>query len=65
MKKWLPALLLAAAFITSLYVGATQIDDFWSALINPGSNEILWQIRFPRVTRCGNCWRSARCLPGY
>jgi iron complex transport system permease protein len=50
MKKWLPALLLAAAFITSLYVGATQIDDFWSALINPGSNEILWQIRFPRVT---------------
>jgi iron complex transport system permease protein len=50
MKKWLPALLLAAAFITSLYVGGTQIDDFWSALINPGSNEILWQIRFPRVT---------------
>jgi iron complex transport system permease protein len=50
MKKWLPALLLAAAFITSLYVGATQIDDFWSALINPDSNEILWQIRFPRVT---------------
>jgi iron complex transport system permease protein len=50
MKKWLPALLLAAAFITSLYVGATQIDDFWSALINPSSNEILWQIRFPRVT---------------
>jgi iron complex transport system permease protein len=50
MKKWLPVLLLAAAFITSLYVGATQIDDFWSALINPGSNEILWQIRFPRVT---------------
>ena len=50
MRKWLPALLLAAAFITSLYVGATQIDDFWSALINPGSNEILWQIRFPRVT---------------
>jgi iron complex transport system permease protein len=50
MKKWLPALLLAAAFMTSLYVGATQIDDFWSALINPGSNEILWQIRFPRVT---------------
>ena len=49
MKKWLPALLLATAFITSLYVGATQIDDFWSALINPGSNEILWQIRFPRV----------------
>lgn len=50
MKRWLPALLLAAAFITALYVGATMIDDFWSALMNPGSNEILWQIRIPRVT---------------
>jgi len=50
MKKWLPGILLAAAFLTSLYVGATQIDNFWSALVNPGSNEILWQIRFPRVT---------------
>jgi iron complex transport system permease protein len=50
MKKWLPASFLLAAFVLSLYVGATQIDDFWSALINPGSNEILWQIRFPRVT---------------
>ena len=50
MKKWLPALLLAAALITSLYVGATQIESFWSALFNPGSNEILWQIRFPRGT---------------
>jgi iron complex transport system permease protein len=50
MKRWLPALLLAAAFITALCVGATQIDDFWSALITPGSNEILWQIRIPRVT---------------
>jgi iron complex transport system permease protein len=50
MKKWLPASFLLAAFVVSLYVGATQIDDFWSALINPGSNEILWQIRFPRVT---------------
>jgi iron complex transport system permease protein len=50
VKKWLPAILLAAAFLTSLYVGVTQIDNFWSAVINPGSNEILWQIRFPRVT---------------
>jgi iron complex transport system permease protein len=50
MKKWLPALLLIGAFIISLYVGATQINNFWSALINPGSNEILWQIRFPRAT---------------
>lgn len=50
MKKWLPTLLLAGTFILSLYVGATQIDNFWSALIHPGSNEILWQIRVPRVT---------------
>jgi iron complex transport system permease protein len=50
VKKWLPAVLLAVAFLTSLYVGATQIDNFWSAVVNPGSNEILWQIRFPRVT---------------
>ena len=50
MKKWLPAALLIAAFVGSLYLGATQIDNFWSALFNPGSNEILWQIRFPRVT---------------
>jgi len=50
MKKWLSALLLVCAFLISLYVGATQIDNFWSALINPGSNEILWQIRLPRVT---------------
>lgn len=50
MKKWLPGVLLAAAFLISLYVGATQIDNFWSGLVNPGNNEILWQIRFPRVT---------------
>jgi iron complex transport system permease protein len=50
MKKWLPAILLIGAFVGSLYVGATQIENFWSALFNPGSNEILWQIRFPRVT---------------
>jgi iron complex transport system permease protein len=50
MKKWLPAVLLVAAFVGSLYVGATQIENFWSALFNPNTNEILWQIRFPRVT---------------
>ena len=50
MRKFLPAVLLAVAFLLSLYLGATQIDSFWSALVNPGSNEILWQIRFPRVT---------------
>lgn len=50
MKKIFPSLLLAAAFIASLYLGATQISNFWSELLNPSGNEILWQIRFPRVT---------------
>jgi iron complex transport system permease protein len=50
MKKWLPAVLLVGAFVGSLYLGATEIENFWSALFNPGANEILWQIRFPRVT---------------
>jgi iron complex transport system permease protein len=50
MRKLLPAVLLAVAFLLSLYLGATQINSFWSALVNPGSNEILWQIRFPRAT---------------
>ncbi len=50
MKKWLPGVFLAGAFLISLYVGATQVENFWSAIVNPGSNEILWQIRFPRVT---------------
>lgn len=40
--------LLAATFI-SLATGATQIDNFWSAIVQPGSNEILWNIRVPRV----------------
>ena len=50
MKKSLPFILLSCAFFISLSIGATQIADFWTALINPGSNEILWQIRVPRVT---------------
>ena len=50
MKKWLPAVVLVAAFVGSLFVGATQIENFWAALSNPSENEILWQIRFPRVT---------------
>ena len=41
---------MSCAFFISLSIGATQIADFWSALLNPGSNEILWQIRAPRVT---------------
>ncbi len=50
MKKSIPLVLLSGAFFISLSIGATQIADFWSALLNPGSNEILWQIRVPRVT---------------
>lgn len=49
MKKVAPALALAIAFVLALSMGATHIDNFWSALLNPGSNAILWEIRFPRV----------------
>ena len=50
MKRFAPAVLLVLATLIAIYVGAAQIDNFWSALISPGSNEILWQIRIPRVT---------------
>ena len=36
--------------LVALQVGAAQIDSLWSALLHPGSNEILWQIRIPRIT---------------
>ena len=49
MKKIAPAGLLVIATFIASYVGTAQIDNFWSALISPGSNEILWQIRIPRV----------------
>lgn len=52
MKKYVPylsGLILCALILMALSVGATQIEQFWSALLHPGSNEILWQIRVPRV----------------
>lgn len=52
MKKLLPALTLLAlalATVGALMVGATRVDNFWASLFTPGSNEILWQIRIPRV----------------
>jgi len=50
VKRLAPAVFLVIATLIAVYVGAAQIDNFWSALISPGSNEILWQIRIPRVT---------------
>ncbi len=50
MKKLAPAIALVLATFVAIYVGTAQIDNFWSALFSPGSNEILWQIRIPRVT---------------
>lgn len=35
--------------LLALSVGAATIDNFWGALFNPGSNDVLWQIRIPRV----------------
>lgn len=49
MKKIAPAGLLVIATFIAIYVGTAQIDNFWSALFSPGSNEILWQIRIPRI----------------
>lgn len=50
MKKLAPVIALVVATFVAIYVGTAQIDSFWSALFSPGSNEILWQIRIPRVT---------------
>ena len=50
MRKIAPAIALVIATFVAIYVGTAQIDSFWSALFAPGSNEILWQIRIPRVT---------------
>lgn len=50
MKKLAPSIFLVVAFFVAIYVGAAPIANFWSALASPGSNEILWQIRIPRVT---------------
>lgn len=50
MKRLAPATLLVFATLIAIYLGSAEIDNFWSALISPGSNEILWQIRIPRVT---------------
>ena len=50
MKKIAPAIALVIATFVAIYVGTAEIENFWSALFSPGSNEILWQIRIPRVT---------------
>ena len=50
MKKLAPSTLLVIVTFIAIYTGAAQIESFWSALLSPGSNEILWQIRIPRVT---------------
>jgi iron complex transport system permease protein len=50
VKKLAPVIALVIATFIAIYVGAAPIDNFWSSLISPGSNDILWQIRIPRVT---------------
>lgn len=52
MKRFAIVISIAAlvgATVVALGTGATAIDNFWSAIISPGSNEILWNIRVPRV----------------
>jgi len=50
VKKVAPATALVIATFVAIYVGTAEIENFWSALFSPGSNEILWQIRIPRAT---------------
>jgi iron complex transport system permease protein len=50
VKKLAPSILLVIVTFIAIYTGAAQIENFWPALFSPGSNEILWQIRIPRVT---------------
>lgn len=50
MKKLAPAIALVIATFVAIFVGTAPIDNFWSALFSPGSSEILWQIRIPRIT---------------
>jgi len=50
VRKIAPVIALVIATFVAIYVGTAPIDNFWSALFSPGSNEILWQIRIPRVT---------------
>jgi len=49
VKKLAPVIALVVATFVAIYVGTAQIDNFWSAMMSPGSSEILWQIRIPRV----------------
>ena len=42
-------LMLFATVLVALSVGPTKIDGFFQQLMQPGGDEILWQIRFPRV----------------
>lgn len=49
MRRFITLASLVALTFVALSVGASQIDNFWSALLNPGSNPILWDIRIPRV----------------
>lgn len=45
----LNAIFLVFSILIALSVGPTRIDGLFAQLIQPGSNEILWQIRIPRV----------------
>ena len=49
MRRFITLVIVALGTLGALTVGASHIDNFWSALLNPGSNPILWDIRIPRV----------------
>lgn len=56
MKKiYLLALLVIAFAVVALSVGATSVENVWTAIFNPNfgsaelSDQIIWQIRAPRI----------------
>ena len=49
MRRLITLATLGVLTFGALTVGASHIDNFWSALLNPGGNPILWDIRIPRV----------------
>lgn len=56
MKKiYLLALLVIAFAVVALSVGATSVENVWTAIFNPNfgsaelSDQIVWQIRAPRI----------------
>lgn len=49
MRRLISITVLLTLICAALSVGASHVENLWSALLHPGSNVILWDIRIPRV----------------